>query len=235
MIKHSNRRNILTRKSDQAVFFDFDGIMFRKSVRWKIINPAIGVSGSLVGCEKGYELYQKYKTKHPESQFEENFIIEDYVPNHMQADGSVDITPMETLIKTAENHRFRGRDLFIISGWDFKRLDFITNRIFEKFRQFEKQINPFLDCAMVSTHAETVSNCFTSKVHFLMKNMQLRTEEDANESCTDGYSKAFYYHTDMDMIDLFQNLITNEKANLCGGRNALIPSYISKLDALIPD
>jgi len=236
-------------ESSQAAIFDFDGILFRKGSRWKIVNARLGMSGSLVSCEKGLKLFQNVLLSNPEAKLDDYFIIEEYSPDGFPANGSVDITPIENLIKTADNHRFRGRDIYILSSNDFKKFYFIVERIFSKYRQYPNQTNPFNDCKSILSLAEKLNgnslnsdnNEASNKINFLQ--MLLKNSSDASGVNPEEYefsggqkiaryNKIFYYHTQSELVSVIDDFINSRKESFLDGKNALIPSYITNMKVI---
>ena len=225
-------------ESSQAVIFDFDGIFFRKGSRWKIINARIGISGSLMTCEKGLEVFENVLKTNPDANINDYFIIEEYAPDTFPANGSVDITPIEALVKTAENHLFRGRDLYILSTYNFSKFSFIIERIFEKYRQFPLQSNPFEKTSGILSLRDIKNGTPFNKIDLFRlmlkyrEDLEINYKNELNGHSFSRYNKIFYYHTQADLLPVINDFINAEKDLLLDGKNSLIPSYISNKEAI---
>ncbi|MEQ9366245.1 MAG: hypothetical protein RIF32_18545, partial [Leptospirales bacterium] len=110
-----------------AAIFDFDGVLYSSSARWKVIDARLGVIGSRVAWEAGLRMYGQASRKFAGLQLNECFAPDEFefavVRDH------ANLTLPRHLMKTAQNHIFRGHDLFVLSRYAFR--DFL--RVNERF------------------------------------------------------------------------------------------------------
>ncbi|MDH5656398.1 MAG: hypothetical protein OEZ34_10850, partial [Spirochaetia bacterium] len=210
----------------QAVIFDFDGIVFRKGCRWKIINPRAGISGSLVGHEEGMKILNKMMESHPDTKVSEYFLIEDYIPEPFPTNGSVDIIPIEDIVQAADNHRFRGRDIFILSTKNFELFYFILDRIFHRYKNFPAQTNPFKYENNIIHLNPSGANELEAKINFFKNILKYSDEKNPVQTHIQienreilRYEKIFYYHTQAEMVEPLSRFVNSDRTLFLEGQN----------------
>ncbi len=235
-----------------AAIFDFDGVLYSSSARWKIIDARLGVIGSRVAWEAGLRMYDQAAQKFPGLRLNECFAPDEFefeiVRDH------ANLTLPRHLMKTAQNHVFRGHDLFVLSRYAFRDFLRVNERFMGQPGPLPLKGNPFEHSRLLVTedysaaHGDT-SRSLQQKFQMIASMLERRSDSEeesdsggsvsgsaaslpaatadpASES-PDAYSRIFLYYTEADYPGLAESYVRAEMDTLSGGRNAIVTSFIA--------
>ena len=229
------------REEKYAAIFDFDGVLYSQSARWKIIDARLGVVGSRVSWEQGLRMYNAATQK-----FEELQVTECFAPDEFEfatVRDRANLTLPRHLMKTAQNHAFRGHDIFVLSRYAFR--DFL--RVNERFMgnpgplpgHLPSKENPFEHSKLLVTeHYSTahgdVALSLSEKFRTITKMLSREgaaepAQGDENDQASEDYARIFLYYTEDGYLKLVEDFVREEMQNLTGGRNAIVPSLIASI------
>lgn len=233
-----------------AAIFDFDGVLYSSSARWKVIDARLGVIGSRVAWETGLRMFHQAANKFAGLQLNECFAPDEFefatVRDH------ANLTLPRHLIKTAQNHIFRGHDLFVLSRYAFRDFLRVNERFMGQPGPLPLKGNPFEQSRLLVTEDYGAAHSNTSlslKEKFRTIASMLERHNDSGDSEASGktqpdapttstetdspdlvpYSRIFLYYTEATYPDLSDEYLRKEMDELVGGRNAIVTSYIANV------
>jgi len=223
----------------QGVIIDLDGFFYRNDVDWKVVHPSIGVLGSMIRMEEGCRLFFAIREKDPTARFTDYFRIEKTRMSHNEPDLVDNTLPESLIVKTAINHRFRGRELHLLSAFPFGMERDYLNELFETGKQFPLEQNPFdRITTFVLTGAERTNRQKIEALELLLKRTETAGDaEKQNERFETQpeerpspllFNRIFYYHHDPEMLPLLNECVKQNATTFEEGRNALIHFYIRR-------
>ncbi|MCR9141890.1 MAG: hypothetical protein NXI24_06530 [bacterium] len=243
------------REEKNAAIFDFDGVLYSSSARWKIIDARLGVVGSRVAWEAGLRMYDQASQKFPGLQLNECFAPDEFEFAVLR--DHANLTLPRHLMKTAQNHIFRGHDLFVLSRYSFRDFLRVNERFMGQPGPLPLKGNPFEHSRLLVTedysaaHGNTGAS-LNQKFRRIVSMLELNrdTEEThppsddrdpagapdsaiADQGADDSapetgmYSRVFLYYTETGYPDLADQFLRSTMDDLAGGRNAIVVSYIA--------
>lgn len=218
----------------KAAIFDFDGVVFQPDAGWKIIDARLGVVGSRVRWERGCVLYENYRRHNPDALITECFALDEYAYGSAPVDGALNITPPDSVMKTAQNHRFRGHDLILLSQSSHRDLLDITEHLMGE-RRFPVLKNPFEEARFLSPveqnpliltgHGIEHKFAIISELLAYKHNLRFNTENEPDDR--GRYHKIYLYTTEPAYAQVLEDFTRKNLDDLLGGRNAIVHSFIA--------
>lgn len=229
----------------QAAVFDFDGVIFHKETRWKVINPRAGVLGSGMHWTKACKVYENIVDASPGTALNDVFHLDEYSFRYEIPQNITNRMPMDSVNQTARSHAARRRDVLILSGRYYPGLDRFLDGLYQTFHRelrpgelpvpkdpFENSRPIFPDQAMPVSELN-VEKSIHRKME-LLKSLLHRCEEEEHVSvdtdCEEPfcrYDRLFLYYTEPQFFEYIHEFLRNEMDELCGGRNAIVPFLIT--------
>ncbi|MCB1324340.1 MAG: hypothetical protein H7A21_17365 [Spirochaetales bacterium] len=221
-----------------AAVFDFDGLVYQAQSQWKVRNARLGVLGSRVLWKDAFVLYEDLIQRFPDLRITDCFTLDEYGYDRVTPGPDLpNITPPDSIMKTAQNHVFRGHDLLLLSRSTHRDLLVITEHLMGEPR-FPVLKNPF-EQARFLTPAEDrlpILKDHGVDLKFALLSSLVRRNEDlqANAGQEDRdarsrYNKIFLYHTERSYVERVERFVRENLDSLTDGRNAIVPSYIAEL------
>jgi hypothetical protein len=225
-----------------AAVFDFDGVLYSSTARWKVIDTRLGVIGSRVTWERGLRLYDQASQK-----FEGIKLTECFAPDEFEFASVREhphLTLPQHLMKTAQNHAFRGHDLFVLSRYAFRDFLRVNERFMGQPGPLPLHENPFEQARILATenysavHGDTRLSLewkFRTLAGMLSRKEDAEPKPasaDAGQDVPDPgerYTRVFLYYTEPAYAALVEDFIRRELEALTGGRNAIVASFIAHL------
>ena len=215
-----------------TAIFDFDGVLYSGTARWKIIDARLGVVGSRVTWEAGLRIYDQAAHK-----FEGIQLTECFAPDEFEfatvRENAANLTLPRHLMKTAQNHNFRGHDLFVLSRYAFRDFLRVNERFMGQPGPLPMKGNPFEHSRLLVTEDYSAAHANTAlslqEKFRMLGSMLLRDESEDASAPTDTYTRIYLYYTEPAYIALTEEFLRNERESLAGGRNAIVTSYIADI------
>ena len=132
-----------------AAVFDFDGVLYSPNAKWKIIDARLGVVGSRISWERGLQMYREASARFDGIQLTECFAPDEF--EFATAPGQANLTLPQHLMKTAQNHAFRGHELLVISRYAFRDFLRVNERFMGQPGPLPLKGNPFEQARMLVT------------------------------------------------------------------------------------
>lgn len=221
-----------------AAIFDFDGVLYSPSAKWKIIDARLGVVGSRISWERGLQIYREASGRFDGIQLTECFAPDEF--EFATAPGQTNLTLPQHLMKTAQNHAFRGHELLVISRYAFRDFLRVNERFMGQPGPLPLKGNPFEEARMLVTenyreaHSDTTLSLrkkFEAIQMMLQRQGDALSDADADESAdrpTLSFARIYLYYTEDSYAELSAQLLEQEREQLLGGRNAIVRSLIAE-------
>ncbi len=237
--EQDNEADAFKKEANHAAVFDFDGALYNNNARWKIADARLGVVGSRIAWDRGLEQFDLARKKFPGLLLGECFTPDEFeFETVRELEGNVTLPGV--LMKTAQNHVFRGHDIYILSRYSFRDFMKVTERFMGDPGPLPMKENPFDYAKLLTTEDYSVvqhnSREGVQAKFFLLQDMLRYDDLDAEpprfreNSALPRYEKIFLYYTEDDYPPLIEPFVREKIEALSGGRNTFVLSYIADLE-----
>ncbi len=229
-------------QTKQAVFFDFDGILFSEANAWMALKPTVGRLGTGMKWSRAYESFLNILKTHPESQVDELFRLDNYNAPSGELNRDCNIMPMDSVIQTARSHIYRNRKIYIISAYKLPGRKTFMEEIQNQYKrpprpgEFPNPEDPF-DGVETLVIPQSIEKPIRSKEESLDLKLKLITDrlakwKEGGIYTTSGFDKAFLYFTEPEYREKIDDYIVRTRELLPDGRNAIVPFYMAHVDSV---
>lgn len=223
----------------QAVIFDFDSRLYGKDASWRVQDPRLGMSGTLRDAGAVVAFIQSHRQ-------DRDFCLSDHY-QHLDP-GAVDsrhaegltLLPVEHLAPTAQQHRFRGRELYLMT-WtrDGGMEGILRNLVRQSIETTVRSSLPYqkgnpLDAAELlelrPTDLEGVDGSDgLALARFRRLRSLLSIDEGPQAERPGPFDRLFVYTTDPVLALLLDRFILEFQDRFTAGRNALLLAVIANV------
>lgn len=225
----------------QAVIFDFDSCLYGKDVSWRVQDPRLGMSGALRDASTVVEFLQSRR-------HERDFCLTDHY-QHLEP-GFVDsrhaeglaLLPLEHVAPTAQQHRFRGREMFLLTWTRQGGMEgILRNLVRQSIGNAARSSLPYqkgnpLDAAeLLELRPADLEGLHPTEGLALARFRRLRSllsiTEGPQAERPGPFDRLFVYTADPVLALLLDRFILEFQDRFTAGRNALLPAVIAHVTA----
>lgn len=225
----------------QAAIFDFDSRFFGRDSSWRVQDPRLGMIGAIRDAKTIFDCLSKH-------QGEKDFRLADHFqhldPGFVESaqDERVALLPQIHLAPTAQQHRFRGRDLYLLT-WtkEAGMVDLLKDLVQRTLETSPKQRstlpyqrgNPLESASVMELRTEDLNGLAGVDDLPLARFRRIRSLVSINDGQPaerpGPYDRVFVYTSDPVLALLLERYILENQDRFTAGRNALMLSLVARV------
>jgi hypothetical protein len=211
---------------DERVLFvcDFDGALFHKENRLKVINSHTAPLGSPMAVKEASRTYERIRSEYPAVSLLEIFAVDELLFPGGTADVE-GVIPKSVASKTLYNHISKRHEPAILSSFDFRGMNRIFSRFFPPERGTPNE-ELFGSAMLLTTGINSAffqmppAESVRRKLSVLGGLLRRQDEEPIENS--HRFDRIFFYYTEREYTAQILDFVQAHRADFAGGRNALM-------------
>lgn len=210
----------------RAAIFDFDGIIFHPDTKWKVSDVRLGSTGSRISFEKALSSFKSLSRDNPDLLLTDCFTLDEFEYDHRDAH-EMNLTPPLLVAKNAQNHVFKGHDLYFLSICKHRELSDITKKFIGELR-YPILKNPFEVAKHLYPEQDYYEGIHKEKFELFLALMQKKDQKASRSASKEKiYTRIYYYYSEEHFANQLRSFLKENFEKFEGGRNSITFSYIA--------